>query len=308
MMIEQIPNPEAAESFPEHQAGGRWTRHRIPWDGGRAILYFILSGMMSILFGVILFVPLGFNGSVIVTEVIVFGAMPLLLSAVFATGLRQWFTWPKIRGGFWVSSVVAVTAFVVTQSNLLVFLDRVYPIPSTQLEFFRRYLMAESPLGLIGMISVAAVVPALFEEFAFRGLIQSGLRASYGAKNAILWTGLLFAVLHMNPWNFIGLWSLGCMLGYLTERTGSILPAMFLHLVNNVLALVLLYAQGAEQWEKRPEFIPWYWTVLAGLVLITAIRRLHILTERPASPGPLCAGSEGSGHEDVPSSTPTLPL
>lgn len=308
-MIAQKPDPaqDPGEDFPGQQGRRECTHGRIPWDGGRAILYFILSGLTSILVGIVLFAPLGFNGSVIATEVLVFGVLPLLLSRVFATGWRQWLTWPQVTGRFWISSVVAIVAFVVVQSNLLVLFDRIYPIPSAQLELFRRYLTAESPLGLAGMISVAAIVPAVFEEIAFRGLIQSGLKATYGARHAVIWTGLLFAVLHMNPWNLFGLWSLGCLLGYLTERTGSILPAVFLHLINNVLALVLIYAQGAQQWEKRPEFIPWYWTLLAGLVMIVAIRQLHILTQRPVSFQAVESRVEVSSQDIAPPSPPVFP-
>ncbi len=257
---------------------------RPSWDGGRAILYFVLAAFSSLLMTISFIDPLGFNGSVIASEAIAFGLIPILLSRFFRTGWRGWISKPAGPAMMWPWAIVAVLAFVVAQSNLLVLLDRLYPIPTSQLDMFRKYLAPESASGLIGLILVAAVVPGVFEEIAFRGLIQGGLRWSYGPRHAVVWTGLLFALLHMNPWNFISLWSLGCFLGYVTERTRSLYPAVVLHLINNACALSLLYVQGREHWEKRPEFIPWYWTVLGGIVMLAAVWKFHRLTE-PAAAG-----------------------
>lgn len=266
---------------------------RPSWDGGRAILYFILAALSSILMTVSFLDPLGFNGSVVASEAIAFGVIPILLSRFFVTGWRQWISKPSGPRSMWPWAIVAVLAFVVAQSNLLVLFDRLYPIPNSQLDLFRKYLAPESPAGLLGLILVAAVVPGIFEEIAFRGLIQSGLRLSYGPRHAIVWTGLLFATLHMNPWNFISLWSLGCFLGYITERTRSLYPAIVLHLINNSCALILLYAQGSKHWETRPEFIPWYWTVSGGMVMIAAVWKFHRLTEpAPETPNPAVSLSQ----------------
>ena len=266
------PSTDAEETVP---------RAKIPWDGGRAVLFFILAAVSSLLLSHAFLGILGFQWSVLLTEVLVFGAIPLALSAAFATGWRQWLSRPPVPRAFWGWALVAVVSFVVAQSNLLVFLDRIYPIPNWMSEPFRQYLVAESPFDFIGIVLVAALIPAVFEEVAFRGMIQGGLRFSYGPRHAVVWTGLLFALLHLNPWNFISLWSLGCFLGYVTERTRSLRAPVFLHFVNNAFAVGLLYIQGQKQFDSRPEFIPWYWTVCAGVVMIVALVRIHRLTERP---------------------------
>ena len=258
----------------------RQPRGQIAWDGGRAILLFILAAMVSVMAAMLLLEPLGFYGSIVVAEIVAFGVIPALMGVVFATGWRQWLGPPVAKDWFWLWAGIAVIAFAVAQSNLPVLLDRLYPIPEGQLAYLEQYLTADTPRKLLMVLLVAGLVPALTEEFTFRGVIQAGLRNSYGPKNAVIWSGLLFALLHLNPWNFLGLWSFGCFLGYLTERTGSIRPAMFLHLVNNSLALAVFSVQGKEQWTQRPEFIPWYWTLMAGAVLVFALWKVHRLTER----------------------------
>jgi sodium transport system permease protein len=245
------------------------------WDGGHALLFFVLAALSSLLLGVILLGPLGFYGSVALTEIAAFALIPFLLSRWFDTGWSGWLSRPHASPSFWMWAVVAVFAFALVESNLPVLLDRIYPIPPSQLEFYQRYLVAGSPAQLLGFLIVAAIIPAVCEEIAFRGMIQNGLRRSFGASSAIIGSGFLFALLHLNPWNFIGLWTFGCLLAYLTERSGSIRPAIVVHALNNSLALLVYAAQGQEPWERPLELLPWYVTVPAAAVLIVSIRRLH---------------------------------
>jgi membrane protease YdiL (CAAX protease family) len=171
-----------------------------------------------------------------------------------------------------------VVSFAVVQSNLPVLLDRFWPIPQEQFEFYRQNLAAGSVREFLLLLLVAAIVPGVCEELAFRGLIHTGLRRSFGTNHAIIWGGAMFALLHLNPWNFIGLWSFGALLGYLRERTGSILPSIAAHIVNNSLALAMFAMQRPEDWETPPEFLPWYVVVPAGGLLVYGVIRLHALT------------------------------
>ena len=84
------------------------------------------------------------------------------------------------------------------------------------------------------------VMPAIAEELLFRGAFQ-GLMRPCGSAAAIFAPALLFGVLHLDLAQ--GLTALGCgeFLGWLAERSGSILPGMLLHLVNNALAFLTIY-------------------------------------------------------------------
>jgi membrane protease YdiL (CAAX protease family) len=181
--------------------------------------------------------------------------------------------------------MVAVCSFAVVQSNLPVLLDRVWPIPREQFEFFRQHLAAGSPREFVLLLLVAAVIPGICEEIAFRGLIHTGLRRSFGTNHAIIWGGAMFALLHLNPWNFIGLWSFGSLLGYLRERTGSVYPSIVAHVANNSLALVVFALQRPEDWDTPPEFLPWYLVVPAGGLLVYSVLRLHRATAETAALG-----------------------
>ena len=84
------------------------------------------------------------------------------------------------------------------------------------------------------------VMPAVAEELLFRGAFQ-GLMRPCGSAAAIFAPALLFGVLHLDLAQGLTAFACGVFLGWLAERSGSILPGMLLHLVNNALAFLTIY-------------------------------------------------------------------
>ena len=85
------------------------------------------------------------------------------------------------------------------------------------------------------------VVPAVLEEIYFRGALQGIMRPS-GSSVAIFAPALLFALLHLDLAQSITALVCGIFLGWLVERSGSILPGMLLHFINNTLAFLSISA------------------------------------------------------------------
>ena len=84
------------------------------------------------------------------------------------------------------------------------------------------------------------VMPAIAEELLFRGAFQ-GLMRPCGSAAAIFAPALLFGVLYLDLAQGLTAFACGVFLGWLAERSGSILPGMLLHLVNNALAFLTIY-------------------------------------------------------------------
>lgn len=84
------------------------------------------------------------------------------------------------------------------------------------------------------------VMPAIAEELLFRGAFQ-GLMRPCGSAAAIFAPALLFGVLHLDLAQGLTAFACGVFLGWLAERSGSILPGMLLHLVNNAMAFLTIY-------------------------------------------------------------------
>lgn len=100
-------------------------------------------------------------------------------------------------------------------------------LPSGGLELFIQFL-------------VLCAMPAIAEELFFRGALQ-GLLRPCGSAAAIFGPALLFALLHLDPIQGLTALVCGVFLGWLAERSGSILPGILLHFTNNCLAFLSLY-------------------------------------------------------------------
>lgn len=89
--------------------------------------------------------------------------------------------------------------------------------------------------------------PAVFEELAFRGYIQSRLARSMSTRESLLVQAGLFSFIHMVPLIFVSHFVIGLLFGYLRNRTGSLYPGILLHMAWNAL-VVLDEARRRDLW------------------------------------------------------------
>lgn len=92
--------------------------------------------------------------------------------------------------------------------------------------------------GFVGVLIVVALLPAVFEEIIFRGLLLKGMR-SFGLVGAVLINGALFSLYHQNPAQTVYQFCCGVAFALMTIRAGSILPTVLSHFINNALILTL---------------------------------------------------------------------
>lgn len=92
--------------------------------------------------------------------------------------------------------------------------------------------------GFVGALVVVAVLPAIFEETLFRGVVLSGLK-QFGQIGSALLCGALFSLYHQNPPQTIYQFICGTAFAFIAIRSGSILPSILSHFINNAIVLVL---------------------------------------------------------------------
>jgi sodium transport system permease protein len=115
-----------------------------------------------------------------------------------------------------------------------------------------------------------AVLPAVGEELLFRGWMLAafaGQRPAAGrAAAAVVGQAAGFAALHLLPERMPQTFVLGLLLGWLTLRSGSILPAILAHLVHNSvpLAVYALAVGGPSQPDATLAGLPG--AIIAGAV------------------------------------------
>ena len=91
-----------------------------------------------------------------------------------------------------------------------------------------------------GYVAVGILAP-LAEEVVFRGAILRTLLGIMSKKNhwvAILISAAIFGVVHANLAQFVNALLMGLLLGWMYYRTGSLVPGILLHWVNNTMAYV----------------------------------------------------------------------
>jgi membrane protease YdiL (CAAX protease family) len=134
--------------------------------------------------------------------------------------------------------VLAVFLFVQYQNIQETFL---YRNQEALEEVYRKAFQIET-LSPSAILLGVAVVPAFCEELLFRGILLGGLRARLGTPGAVLVSSALFAAVHFDPLVLLPIFLLGILLGTITVVTGSLIPAVVVHLLNNALVTSFLLA------------------------------------------------------------------
>src|SRR5262249_17304020 len=86
-----------------------------------------------------------------------------------------------------------------------------------------------------GVLLGLALLQAVSEELAFRGFILSGLLRRFRPRTAGFLSSFLFALFHLNVFQFLPHFLTGVVLGTLVLRSGSVLPAVVFHFAYNAL-------------------------------------------------------------------------
>lgn len=115
-----------------------------------------------------------------------------------------------------------------------------------------KFLEVETIGGLLINIFIIAIIPAIGEEFLFRGVLQRLFHDwSKNIHVAVFVTGFLFSFIHFQFYGFLPRMLLGVIFGYLFAWSGSLWLPIAAHFVNNAFAVIAyyLYKQGVIEME-----------------------------------------------------------
>jgi membrane protease YdiL (CAAX protease family) len=96
-----------------------------------------------------------------------------------------------------------------------------------------------------------AIVAPLVEEIFFRGFVFTGLRGRWGWSKAAMASAGLFALAHIVPTSILPIFILGMIFAFLYQISGSIWPAILMHMLTNSVALFMAYAIS-QGWVSIP--------------------------------------------------------
>jgi sodium transport system permease protein len=194
-----------------------------------------------------------------------------------------------------VALAVSVHPFVVLLGENL---RRAFPLPDGVVVALKEVLRHADNLPLWAILLMFALLPAVCEEFAFRGFILSGLRRLGHKWAAITVSALFFGVIHGILQQSIAAAIVGMLIGYIAVQTGTLWAAILYHACHNSLSLLngitatgiakhgwltkypslrMLFAEPAEGAELA-SYHPW----ILGMCGIVAVLLIQWLRNRPA--------------------------
>lgn len=178
------------------------------------------------------------------TQVGLFAVPALLLTWYVKADLRRTFSWyvPNLPG--LIAALLIALSIAPTASLLEQIQSWWYPTSSLPESLARRQLEWLTGGSLASVLFFFALLPGICEELLFRGFLMAGLRQKLRTAPLVLLVGLLFGLYHVSGEKIPIVSLLGVLLTLICLRSGSIIPAMLVHIVSNGLALLATRPEG----------------------------------------------------------------
>lgn len=220
-----------------------------------------------------------------ITSLGAFFIMPLIFMRKFLKySLSDFFSTPSPIAQPLVMTIIITFSFMVVNSivvewnqdlqlpEILSWFESQAKSKEAQLQQMTEYLTNFSGFTqfLVGLI-VIALIPAIGEEFLFRGLLQNMFAKGFGNPHIAIWlTALLFGAFHFQFYGVFPRMLLGVLFGYLYYWSGHLSLAMIGHFINNAFTLVTLYLYSVgvinQDITGNPELPPTALLILFALI------------------------------------------
>lgn len=144
-----------------------------------------------------------------------------------------------------------------------------FRLPSTEID---SSLIGESGLTVLYAFVLVPLLPAIFEELLFRGVIMRGF-LQFGKTAAVVLSAVAFALAHGNTDQIVYQFLFGLAVGFVVLETRSLGVGMVVHFTNNFFVQVLAIVEAIPETWKAAEIygaIIGVMTVLIALCCFTA--------------------------------------
>ena len=210
-------------------------------------------------------------------SIITFFGVSILYSLITKSNLGK--TYPLEKISFKLTYHLCAIGFAVAMianyvSNILLALfDSVGLQTMTDTEY-----NCDSVLDIVLFYVTVAVLPALIEEFAFRGVILNIFR-KYSDGLAVLVSGVTFGLMHGNFTQIPFALVVGLVLGYIAVKTNSLLPGIIIHFLNNALSVTVTLLSTNTDLSDSEVNLVYSFVLIAiaifGLISFSVLSRKH---------------------------------
>jgi membrane protease YdiL (CAAX protease family) len=222
-------------------------------------------------------------------SIIAFG-LPSIALSMMAKG--NWYThlgFTAIKSYQQIAIIIFLALTGLILSGALGNLTEKIPIP-TNFKNWAEGLEAQYKKAMLSMTQMhsivdlgyallaVAIIPSIIEEIYFRGTLQKVLMDLTGKPYAaIILTAIFFSAIHFSYFGFLSRAALGIVLGYIYYYSKNIWLPIFLHFLNNGIAVVTLYSirnNPAKVDKLMDDNLPIYWGILALAVVYYLLKKL----------------------------------
>ena len=207
------------------------------------MLYLIINYFfMFLIFPTILAaLPMSAIFQLILNQALLFGIPSFIFLKIFKSDIKSTLSINPL--GLKNTFIIIVISIFIQPFMLLLSAISTLIFPNTVVDAI---LSQPLEVVIIGM----ALTPAIFEEFAFRGIIYGTLKSTNTFIKSALISGLFFGIMHFNGQQFLYAFFSGFLFCYIVKRTNSIFSTVLMHFTINASQGVLAFVQSYKSPQK----------------------------------------------------------
>jgi len=170
-------------------------------------------------------------------ELIVMIGASILMMLIYRLDPREVLSLKPVKPVVWLAILFAIPAGYISAMGVFRVMNVFIPAPQQLLEQFSKDIIPKG-MPTWELLIYAAILPAVCEELAFRGMLLSGLRRKFQPAVLIVGIGIVFGLFHMTLFRIAPTAVLGMVLTAIALMTGSVFPGMLLHAGNNAIGVL----------------------------------------------------------------------
>jgi sodium transport system permease protein len=203
----------------------------------RVLRWFAL--MWVVTFAVAANVPAlaSFRRQLLFNEIVVMMGAAVLMMWTYRLNPREVLSLKPVKPAVWLAVLFAIPSGYITALGIFQIVNVVIPAPQQLLERFAEDVIPKG-MPTWQLLLYVAVLPAICEELAFRGILLSGLRRKFRPAALIVGIGVMFGLFHVTLYRIAPTAALGMILTAIALMTGSVFPGMLLHAGNNAIGVL----------------------------------------------------------------------
>jgi membrane protease YdiL (CAAX protease family) len=178
-----------------------------------------------------------FQRQLLFNEIVIMLGAVLLMISMYRLDPREVLSLKPVKPAVWIAILFSIPSGYLTALGVFRIVNYVIPAPQQLLE---RFAEDAIPKGMPTwqLLLYIAVLPAICEELAFRGMLLSGLKRRFRPAILVIGIGIIFGFFHMTLYRIAPTAALGMILTAIALMTGSVFPGMLLHAGNNALGVL----------------------------------------------------------------------